>query len=251
MPISELKTESLSTTTLSTSGALSVASLASAGAITGASVASAGAITAASAAISGDLTVTGATPFRKARAVSTANVANLASFNVSTNTDGVTLVQNDIVLLARQTTAAQNGPYVVGVVAAGVAPLTRPAWFAAGSTVKTGFVLEVGGEGSTYKNTTWKSMRAADSFVVDTNDGEFFPQFMSGSGALSSGQLTITTVPIRTNTAAIFITRVGAGSGVTNTVECRFLGGVQLEKFPTSHVTIVRREAKRGAGSVL
>jgi len=154
----------------------------------------------------------------KARAVVTANVANLASFNVSTNTDGVTLVAGDVVLLVAQTTAAQNGPYVVGTVAAGVAPLTRPTWFSGGASVKTGFVVQIGGEGNTFKNTTWKAMLAADSFTVNTTDGQFYPLAVSGSAALSSGTATITSVPLRSTTSNVVLTRIGAGTGASSTI---------------------------------
>ncbi len=58
-----------------------------------------------------------------ARAKTLVDVPNLAAFDVIT--DGVTLVQDDRVLLTEQTTASENGLYSVGVVAAGLAPLTR------------------------------------------------------------------------------------------------------------------------------
>jgi len=57
------------------------------------------------------------------RAKTTVDVPNLASFSVIT--DGVTLVEDDRVLLTEQTTASENGIYDVGVVAAQLAPLTR------------------------------------------------------------------------------------------------------------------------------
>jgi hypothetical protein len=57
------------------------------------------------------------------RAASTANISNLGAASVSM--DGVTLVEGDRVLLKNQSTASQNGIYVVGAVGGGVAPLTR------------------------------------------------------------------------------------------------------------------------------
>lgn len=68
---------------------------------------------------------------------STGNVSNLASFTVSSN-DSVTLAQGDRVLLKDQSTASQNGIYVVGVVAGDTAPLTRATDMAAGATFTDG-----------------------------------------------------------------------------------------------------------------
>ena len=62
-----------------------------------------------------------------ARAKTVADIPALASFDVIT--DGVTLIENDRVLLTEQATASENGLYVVGVVAGGLAPLTRPTDF--------------------------------------------------------------------------------------------------------------------------
>lgn len=131
----------------------------------------------------------------KARAVVTANVASLAAFagvtgGSATNSDGILAVQGDIVLLASQTTPAQNGPYVVGVVAAGTAPLTRPGWWSTASVQPTGALITVGGEGTLYKNTLWKAMAASTTIIVDTNDPKFYPMRVSFTAALVAGTLT-------------------------------------------------------------
>jgi len=215
MANNELKTETLSATTLSAT-TLSVT----------------GSLT-----IAGDLAVSGATPFRKVRAVVTANVALLSSFNVSLNTDGVTLVEGDIVLLSAQTTVAQNGPYVVGAVTFGAASLTRPAWFAAGTTVKTGYSLEIGGEGTVFKNTTWKTLLAADSFVVDTTDGKFYPRIVSGTGTLVGGALTISTVPVFSTKTNVNICRTAPVS-TNNTHEYVMNGAPTPGVIGTGSITI-------------
>jgi hypothetical protein len=131
----------------------------------------------------------------KARCVVTANVASLSSFagvtgGSSTNSDGVLAVQGDIVLLAAQSTAAQNGPYVVGVVTSGTAPLTRPVWWQTGTTQPVGQLIVVSGEGTVYKNTVWQAMNAATTIVVDTTDPKFYPQQVTYSAALASGVIT-------------------------------------------------------------
>jgi len=62
-----------------------------------------------------------------ARSKSVGNVSNIAAFTVLN--DGVTLVEDDRVLLTDQTTLSQNGLYQVGVVTSGFAALTRPTDF--------------------------------------------------------------------------------------------------------------------------
>lgn len=57
------------------------------------------------------------------RGASTGNVADLAAFTVAN--DGITLAEDDRILLKDQTDAKQNGIYVLGAVDAGAAPLTR------------------------------------------------------------------------------------------------------------------------------
>ena len=58
------------------------------------------------------------------RGASTANIADLTAFTVA-SVDGLTYVAGERILLKNQSTASQNGIYVVGTVAAGTAPLTR------------------------------------------------------------------------------------------------------------------------------
>lgn len=174
---------------------------------------------------------------QKVRAVCTANVANLNSFNVSTNTDGVTLAAGDIVLLAVQTTAAQNGPYVVGAVSMGTAQLKRPSWYATGATISSGFKLEVGGQGTVFRNTTWKSFYASTSFVVGTNDGTFYPLSVSGTNSLTAGAFTISTVPIFSTKTNIVLTRT-APSSTNNTVQYVMNGAPTPGVIGTGSITV-------------
>ncbi len=156
----------------------------------------------------------------RARNVVTANVAALATFTVAGN-DGVTNVAGDIVLLAAQATVAQNGPYVVGTVAAGVAPLTRPSWWQTGSTIKTGTTIAVGGEGTLFKNTNWEAMLAADSFIVGTNDPQMFPQQVTTQLVLVAGTATTgTTIPIRSLKTGVTITRTTGNTPAATIMYC-------------------------------
>lgn len=131
--------------------------------------------------------------YHSARAVSTANVANLASATVTV--DGVTLVQGDYVLLAGQTTTSQNGLYVVGAVAGGLAPLTRPADFATGTVFDKSHpqIVELGPEGTAWANSTWK-ITTTGPITVDTSNHNWLPRIQRGSGATGAG----TTVAITT-----------------------------------------------------
>lgn len=132
----------------------------------------------------------------KARNVAAAgNVASLAAFTVASN-DGVTNVAGDVIILAEQSTAAQNGPYVVGTVASGSAPLSRPGWWDTGDTLSSAVTIAVGGEGTVFKNTTWRPMVAAATFVIGTTDPKLYPVEVSGTTVLIAGTFTISTVPI-------------------------------------------------------
>ena len=154
--------------------------------------------------------------FRARNIAAAGNVASLAAFTVAGN-DGVTNVAGDVVILPDQTTAAQNGPYVVGVVAAGVAPLTRPSWWSTGAVFKSGITIAVGGEGTVFKNTAWKAMVAADSFTVGTDDPKLYPTRVSGKTALVAGTFTISTVPIFSANSAIHLERAVANTSTATT----------------------------------
>lgn len=141
-------------------------------------------------------TVTPATvteKYYRARGVAIANVASLAAFAGVAGgapNNGITYVQGDVILLANQTTAAQNGLYTVGVVAAGVAPLTRIASQPTGSTVLPGTVVEVGNEGTLLAGSTWKAMNTG-AIVVDTTDPKFYPKEVFATVTLVAGTKTL------------------------------------------------------------
>jgi hypothetical protein len=125
---------------------------------------------------------------RVARNVATSNVASLSAYTVAAN-DGVTNVAGDVVILTAQTTAAQNGPYVVGTVATGTAPVTRPSWWSAGSAIVNGSTIEVS-EGAVYAGSTWKAM-CTGACVVGTNDPILYPRVFKKTVTLVLGAATI------------------------------------------------------------
>lgn len=129
---------------------------------------------------------------RLVRGVVFANVVSLASFvGVAGGTpqDGVTYVAGDRVLLANQTTAAQNGVYVVGTVATGTAPLTRVADMPTGMAIRNGMVVEVS-EGTIFAGSSWKAM-CTGAAVVGTDDPVFYPRVCKGILTLASGTKTL------------------------------------------------------------
>ncbi len=119
------------------------------------------------------------------RGVGTVN-HSLTAFTVATSTDGVTFVQGDLVLLCAQTTAADNGIYRVGAVAT-TAPLTRYELLPTGSTLPGGLTINVGGEGTVFKNTVWASFAASQNVVVGTTDPKFYPRSVSWTSANVAG----------------------------------------------------------------
>lgn len=88
------------------------------------------------------------------RAKTLVDVANLAAFDVIT--DGITLIEGDRVLLTEQTAGAENGIYTVGVVAAGLAPLTRSLDFDANDEVIASSFVAVEEGSNSNANTLWQ-----------------------------------------------------------------------------------------------
>jgi hypothetical protein len=127
---------------------------------------------------------------RTVRGVALANVADLNAFTVSNN--GITYVAGDRILLAAQSTGAQNGVYVVGTVDAGAAPLTRAADMPTGYALPVGTVIEVGPEGTEYASSSWKATATtAGGAVIGTNDPLFYPRVFKKTVTLAAGTYTI------------------------------------------------------------
>lgn len=138
-----------------------------------------------------------ALPDRSVRGVATGNVATptaASAFTVASN-DGLTFVQGDRVLLASQTTKAENGIYVVGAVATGTAALSRPADYATGMVLPLGLIVDVNA-GTLFANTQWR-ITTAGAVTVDTTSHDFYPQAVTTQVVLSSGTVAaITTIPV-------------------------------------------------------
>lgn len=164
------------------------------------------------------------------RGVVDAAVANLAAFAVAgAGRDGITYVAGDIVLLMAQAAPAQNGPYVVGTVGGGNAPLTRPSWWAPGSTIPMGFEFRTGGEGTIYHDLVVYTGILVNTGVVDTDDPVTLFRRIS---CLFAANGTVAIASTQRGLAA----PVAGGAGVytfTQTVGVKFLRAAIKVSFAT------------------
>ncbi len=146
----------------------------------------------------------------------TTNVSDLTAFTVASN-DGLTYVAGDQVLLYAQTAAKENGPYVVGTVAVGVAPLTRPTWWPDTAVVKTGAKITVGGEGTLFGPSDWKVCAASAAIVVGTDSAALFPRYVGQQVSLTAGVKSITNVPVLSATKSTAIIDLITATTATST----------------------------------
>lgn len=155
-------------------------------------------------------------PLRTVRNVVFANVADLTAYTVAASTslnDNVLNIAGDRILLAGQTTAAQNGIYVVGTVASGTAPLTRVADMPAGAVLPNGIDVNVS-EGGVYKNSTWRAMSTqTGGWTVATHDPVFYPREYRQTVTLAAGTYTIGVGSTATPDEPLFLF-------TTNNVQC-------------------------------
>lgn len=124
------------------------------------------------------------------------DVADLAAYTVASNAavnDATLNVEGDFVLLVAQATPAQNGLYRVGVVAAGVAPLTRVSPMPLGYVcLAEEFEIYVR-SGTVFAHTKWFNSAGV---TIGTTSPAFFPESVTITQALVAGTFTIASVPI-------------------------------------------------------
>lgn len=151
----------------------------------------------------------------RARNILATNVASLAAYTVAAaalndNVAGGN-VQGDYVLAVNQTVPAQNGLYVVGVVNAGVAPLTRVPDFATGQVLQAGQTCEVDA-GTIFANSTWKVMTAGP-ITVDTTSHAWYPRMQTGTA--TSGAAFTTGWVFSAATPIVYAQKTGAATATT------------------------------------
>jgi hypothetical protein len=138
--------------------------------------------------------------------------------------DGVTLAVGDRVWIqegtTNLTTASDAGLYIVTALGGASAKwvLTRAPEWQTGATMIPGQVFEIGGEGTLWAGTQWKSFAAKGS-VVDTTAPLFFVREVSQAVALVASSYTLSNVGIRSATkSAVFAQFQAAGGTTTSTV---------------------------------
>lgn len=174
-----------------------------------------------------------ATPQNKARFVFTSLGANtgtgtgqltITATGALAAQDGVTPAVGDVCFIQEGTTnlaaAKDAGPYVItNPGATGVSPvLTRPDWWANGSTILPASVIQLGGEGTLWAGTEWKSF-VAKAKVVGTDAPLFWVGRVSQTVTLVSSTATVSNVGIRSATATLVEAQfVSAAGTTTNTI---------------------------------
>lgn len=166
-----------------------------------------------------DTALTGWGLNKKARGVVVGNIANLAAFTVAA-TD-LTFAQGDRALLVAQSTAAQNGIYVVGAVTSGSAALTRAPDMPTGDTVYKGQRVYVS-EGTTFTNTEW--VATATSAVIGTSDPVFYPARLKGTSAAMAGNPASINVSanlwLLSTTASVVLVNRNTSGGALGNLRC-------------------------------
>ena len=112
-------------------------------------------------------------------------------------TPGVTLAAGDVFFLPAgltNVTAVDSGPWQV-VNAGSASPatkwvITRPSWWATGSTWATSAIVKISGTDSITNNTDWKAYNAPG--VIDTSDPGFYVKQFTFQVTLASGTLALT-----------------------------------------------------------
>ena len=160
--------------------------------------------------------------------------------------DGVsTLAAGDLVLLpagiTNITAAKDAGPYVISVLGTGSVKwvLTRPDWWATGSTIPLGASIDVGGGGTLFSGTSWKSFVVTGK-VVDTDDPLFYPRQVTQQITLltGGGNVAVTNVPIYSATRSQVVVSY-AGSGTPNAATLGYQpGAITPGALNTATVTV-------------
>lgn len=125
--------------------------------------------------------------------------ANLALTGLPTN-DGVTFIAADVILLTAQTTASQNGPWVVSASA-----WTRPTYWAAASSQRPAlfFVNEGTTKADTKFTTITDGLIVVDTTAVSITQDTTGASYLAGNGILLTG--------------STFSTKLGNGVGFDGT----------------------------------
>jgi len=136
--------------------------------------------------------------------------------------DGVTVAVGDTILLPAGIAAAvaDAGPWVITSLGAAGAKFTmvRPDWWAHGSNVVRGAVIQIGAAGTLFKGTEWKTFVTTATVVVGTSDPLLYPKRVVQSITLVAGTATISNVSVRSTTlTSVIATRTVANTSTDTT----------------------------------
>lgn len=175
----------------------------------------------------------------RARNVVNGNIADLGAYTVAANAavnDNVANVEGDVVLLVGQSTAAQNGLYIVGAVGGGTAPLTRhPAMFT-GRVFRADDFDFVIAAGNVFAHSRWFNSAAG---TVGTDAPALFPESVVLEAVLVAGTITITSVPILSATKTSFAAHRKVANTTTSTTGGYHINGAATPgALGTASVTV-------------
>lgn len=134
--------------------------------------------------------------------------ANVAITGIPAAQDGVTLVAGDYILLTAQSTASQNGPWVV---ASGA--WSRPSELPAGADAAATLIGVT--EGTVYHGQVWVCTTAAPDDVVDTDSLTF--AVLNGGGTVTSVSGT-SPISVATGTTTPVVSISAATSGAAGSM---------------------------------
>lgn len=176
----------------------------------------------------------------RVRGIVTSNIADLAVFTVAGN-DGLTYAAGERVLLAGQSTGAQNGIYVVGTVGGGTAALTRAADWAAAAVVRPGALMHVN-EGTAYADTYWMITNTGSITVATT--APVYALIASGSGM--DGRMAATVADANVVGGIPVLHRIAVPAGTTGDVDT-----VLTHKTLITDVWLVKTAAAGGGAGTI
>jgi hypothetical protein len=137
--------------------------------------------------------------------------------------DGVTVAAGDVVLLPAGTThisaATDAGPYTVTQLGSGSLPfiLSRPDWWPTGGIIPNGASIDLGGAGTLFKGSSWKSF-SAQGTVIDTTDPALYPKSVTQQATLVTGSASVvlTNVPVlAANKSNVQVDYISGAAAVT------------------------------------
>ena len=171
--------------------------------------------------------------------------------------DGVTNAVGDVIVIPAGTigsatvSAADSGPWKLTAIGGASAKFTavRPDWWTHGSYIVPGALIEIGGEGTLFAGTAWKTW-AAGTAVIGTDDPTLYPLRVTQQITLVAGTKAITNVPIRSTSKVGLRATLAGGTpaGTTTAFQRKLSSGATAGALGTASITV---EAQSVAGTIV